>query len=105
MRLAEEFLEERINLNDFSQPKPEEIAIHLSYGREPFAAHIAKDLVPLSPNWRLAPNGTGVRLIPHCEKDPAKRRCDFEIVAKFANNLPARSRMAMQHAPSRIVGA
>ena len=34
-------------------------------------------LIPLSPNWRLAPNGTGVRLRP----DPARKRCDFEIVA------------------------
>jgi len=42
-------------------------------------------LVPLSPNWRLAPDGTGVRLLPHCEKEPAKRRCDFEIVRKVAD--------------------
>lgn len=39
-------------------------------------------LVPLSPNWRLAPDGTGVRLLPqlgHGKGDPA-RRCGFEIV-------------------------
>lgn len=43
-------------------------------------------LVPLSPNWRLAPDGTGVRLKPHCEGGPgsAGRRCDFEITAKAA---------------------
>jgi putative DNA methylase len=41
-------------------------------------------LVPLSPNWRLAPDGTGVRLIPRCEKEPDKRRCDFEIVSKIS---------------------
>lgn len=41
-------------------------------------------LVPLSPNWRLAPDGTGVRLVPRCEKDAAKRRCNFEIVGKVA---------------------
>lgn len=33
-------------------------------------------LIPLSPNWRLAPDGTGVRLHP----DTATRRCTFEIV-------------------------
>jgi putative DNA methylase len=27
-------------------------------------------LVPLSPAWRLAPNGIGVRLVPHCTKEP-----------------------------------
>lgn len=33
-------------------------------------------LIPLSPNWRLAPNGTGVRLLPNLQT----RRCDFAIV-------------------------
>jgi putative DNA methylase len=41
-------------------------------------------LVPLSPNWRLAPDGTGVRLAPRKEKEAAKRCCDFEIVRKLA---------------------
>ena len=35
-------------------------------------------LVPLSPNWKLAPDGTGVKLKP----DTATRRCGFEIVHK-----------------------
>lgn len=34
-------------------------------------------LIPLSPNWRLAPDGTGVRLLP----DTATHRCSFEIVS------------------------
>lgn len=33
-------------------------------------------LIPLSPNWRLAPDGSGVRVVP----DAAKRVCAFEIV-------------------------
>ena len=39
-------------------------------------------LVPLSPNWRLAPSGTGVRLVPHLGDGPgsAGRVCSFEIV-------------------------
>ncbi len=37
-------------------------------------------LIPLSPNWRLAPDGTGVRLIPHTEEQGDKRICSFEIV-------------------------
>ncbi len=39
-------------------------------------------LVPLSPNWRLAPNGTGVKLEPHLASGPgtAGRICSFEVV-------------------------
>lgn len=42
-------------------------------------------LVPLSPNWRLAPNGTGVRLIPQMANE---RRCSFEIVGKLKDQSP-----------------
>ena len=40
-------------------------------------------LVPLSPNWRLAPDGTGVRLNPDLAAGPETegRVCSFEIVA------------------------
>ena len=37
-------------------------------------------LIPLSPNWKLAPDGTGVRLVPHTEEQEDKRVCRFEIV-------------------------
>ena len=39
-------------------------------------------LVPLSPNWRLATDGTGVRLRPHVATGPGAegRVCSFEIV-------------------------
>ena len=39
-------------------------------------------LVPLSPNWRLAPGGIGVRLVLHTSSDPSAdgRICSFEIV-------------------------
>ena len=39
-------------------------------------------LVPLSPNWRLAPGGTGVRLKPERGSGPGSegRVCSFEIV-------------------------
>lgn len=45
-------------------------------------------LVPLSPNWRLAPEGAGVRLKPRCSSVPAERLCDFEIVEKVADQSP-----------------
>jgi adenine-specific DNA methylase len=39
-------------------------------------------LVPLSPNWRLAPDGTAVRLLPRIAGGPntVGRTCEFEIV-------------------------
>ena len=39
-------------------------------------------LVPLSPNWRLAPDGTGVRLKPELGSGPCSdgRICSFEVV-------------------------
>lgn len=42
-------------------------------------------LVPLSPNWRLALDGTGVCLRPRCQKETARRICDFEIVRRLAD--------------------
>jgi adenine-specific DNA methylase len=43
-------------------------------------------LVPLSPNWRLAPDGTGVSLHPDQGTGPgdANRICRFEIVTSLA---------------------
>lgn len=42
-------------------------------------------LVPLSPNWRLAPGGTGVRLKPELRSGPGSggRICSFEIVTSI----------------------
>ena len=39
-------------------------------------------LVPLSPNWRLAPGGTGIRVIPDCARGPGSegRACSFAVV-------------------------
>lgn len=43
-------------------------------------------VVPLSPNWRLAPDGTGVRLKPFCSAVKSERVCEFEIVEKVADH-------------------
>ena len=42
-------------------------------------------LVPLSPNWRLAPGGVGVRLVPELRAGPGTegRVCGFEIVERL----------------------
>ena len=47
-------------------------------------------LVPLSPNWRLAPGGIGVRLQPNLGSGPgsAGRVCSFEVVESAAEQSP-----------------
>ena len=47
-------------------------------------------LVPLSPNWRLAPGGVGVRLVPDPRSGPNAdgRICSFEIVQTAADQSP-----------------
>ena len=47
-------------------------------------------LVPLSPNWRLAPGGTGVRLTPHLGGGLGSegRTCTFDIVNSVAEQSP-----------------
>jgi putative DNA methylase len=41
--------------------------------------------VPLSPNWKLAPDGTGVKVLPQLADGPgdASRHCRFEIVSSL----------------------
>ena len=47
-------------------------------------------LVPLTPNWRLAPDGTGVKLTPLIGTGPGdtNRRCEFVIVKTAAEHSP-----------------
>ena len=47
-------------------------------------------LVPLSPNWRLAPDGTGVRLVPRAGAGPGAegRVCGFGIVHSAREQSP-----------------
>lgn len=47
--------------------------------------------IPLSPNWKLAPDGRGVRLVPQLQSGPGdeSRRCNFEIVEDLTDHAPA----------------
>ena len=47
-------------------------------------------VVPLSPNWRLAPGGAGVKLAPHLGDGPGSegRVCTFEVVDSAAEQSP-----------------
>lgn len=64
------------------QPKaPEEIATSFLWARTVECPYCS-GTVPLSPNWRLATDGTGVRLLPHHGSGlgDKNRHCSFEIV-------------------------
>ena len=58
-------------------------------------------LVPLSPNWRLAPDGTGVRLLPDCAGGPGTlgRACTFEIVKSAKEQFPSTVARGDGHCP------
>ena len=58
-------------------------------------------LVPLSPNWRLAPDGTGVRLVPDCAGGPGKpdRVCTFQIVGTAEEQFPGTVARGDGHCP------
>ena len=58
-------------------------------------------LVPLSPNWRLAPDGTGVNLLPDCADGPRTpdRVCMFAIVRSAQEQFPATIASGDGHCP------
>ncbi len=58
-------------------------------------------LVPLSPNWRLAPDGTGVRLLPERADGPGSpgRVCAFEVVGSAEEQFPGTVARGDGHCP------
>ena len=87
-RLAADFIERReAALDACYPPEPHDKAVSTNYlWARTVACPYCDGLVPLSPNWRLAPGGTGVRLRPDVVGGPgtAGRVCSFEIVESAA---------------------
>ena len=83
-QLAKHFVEKRESrLKPYFPPEPKENAVSTNFiWARTITCPYCDGLVPLSPNWRLAPNGTGVRLKPHLGSGPGSegRVCSFEIV-------------------------
>lgn len=83
-RLAATFIERRDSvLQTCYPPEPRCDAISTNYlWARTVSCPYCDGVVPLSPNWRLAPGGTGVRLRPKIAGSPgtASRVCSFEIV-------------------------
>jgi adenine-specific DNA methylase len=90
--LAETFrgrLEERLQDLFPQRDVPEQFDLTYLWART-IRCPYCEGLVPLSPNWRLAPDGTGVRLLPRTGGGPGDtgRHCDFVIVAKLIEHSP-----------------
>ena len=82
--LAERFIharEERLAPYFPLEPAPNSISTNFLWART-ITCPYCDGLVPLSPNWRLAPGGLGVRLKPRLGSGPGSegRVCEFEIV-------------------------
>lgn len=82
--LAAQFVdvrEERLGPYFPSEPTEDCISTNYLWVRT-ITCRYCEGLVPLSPNWRLAPDGTGVKLTPDTAGGPGStgRACTFEIV-------------------------
>lgn len=91
-RLAARFLQRREDeLGPFFPAEPLKNAIPTNFlWARTITCPYCTGLVPLSPNWRLAPDGTGVKLVPSTGNgphDPA-RRVSFEIVNSVRAQSP-----------------
>ena len=81
--------------------EPEDIRIEGYLWARTVTCPYCDGLVPLSPNWRLAPDGTGVRLRPDCAAGPGTpgRICTFEIVASAKEQFPGTVARGDGHCP------
>ena len=84
-----EIREERLAPWFPSEPKKNAISTNYLWART-VACPYCDGRVPLSPNWRLAPGGTGVRLAPRLGGGPGSegRVCAFEVVGSAAEQSP-----------------
>jgi adenine-specific DNA methylase len=67
-----------------AEPEPNCIPTNFLWARTIHCPYCAGK-VPLSPNWKLAPDGTGVKVLPQLGTGPgdASRHCRFEIVGSL----------------------
>lgn len=86
-RLADEFMqrrEERLAPYYPAEPESNCIPTNFIWAHTLHCPYCAGKL-PLSPNWKLAPDGTGVKVVPQLGDGPGdtSRHCSFEIVGSI----------------------
>jgi putative DNA methylase len=76
-----QLLEERLSAYFPQDQAPDQLDCTYLWARTIHCPYCAGK-VPLSPNWKLAPDGTGVKVVPQLGDGPgdASRHCSFEIV-------------------------
>ncbi len=101
--LAKRFVRAReARLAPYFPPEPESNAISANcLWARTVTCPYCDGLVPLSPNWRLATGGTGVRLLPDCADGPGTRGrvCAFEIVGSVKEQFPGTVARGDGHCP------
>ena len=101
--LAERFVQAREErLAPYFPPEPESNAVPTNYlWARTVTCPYCDGIVPLSPNWRLAPDGTGVSLLPDCASGPGTpgRVCTFEIVRSVQEQFPGTVTSGDGHCP------
>lgn len=83
-------LDDRLSMYFPQRSAPDQVDTTYIWSRTVKCPYCA-GLIPLSPNWRLAPDGTGVRVTPNAKATNADqgRVCSFEIVSKAKQQSPA----------------
>ena len=101
--LAKRFVRAREErLLPYFPPEPEPNAVPTNYlWARTVICPYCDGMVPLSPNWRLASDGTGVRLLPECADGPGTpgRVCTFEIVESVQEQFPGTVKGGDGHCP------
>ena len=92
-KLADQLIEKREEiLAAYFPAEPEDSCIPSNYlYSRTVSCPYCDGLIPLSPNWRLSSDGTGVRLLPELASGPLtpRRVCRFEIVSKLEDHSEA----------------
>ena len=82
-RLAQEFVQRaRPRYESIFPAEPSGVVVDGYLWARTITCPYCSGRVPLSPNWRLAPGGVGVRVVPHLGLGPSEegRICSFQIV-------------------------
>ena len=92
-------LEERLS-PCFPQREVEQLDVTYLWARTVICPY-CDGLVPLSPNWRLDPDGTGVQLRPDGADGPGRpgRICSFKIVRSVKEHFPGTVALGNGHCP------